>query len=197
MSGIALATEDELSEQVGLILAAEARLDVELRFRRGGNGYLQSRISNFCEMVSFQPVLVISDLDRQRCASQLVAKWLGARVRPANLLIRIAVREIEAWLLADHEAMGGLLGRRAGLPREPDALLDPKQSLLNLARRAPKRVREELLPLGGALASQGLGYNALLGEFVRTAWSPTRAALLSPSLRRARRRLNELERRIG
>jgi hypothetical protein len=193
MKSIVLATEDVLSEAVGLRLAAEAGLSVGQQLRRGGSGYLRSRVQNFCEMASYQTVLVISDLDQIRCPSQLLADWLGARRRPPDLLIRVAVREIESWLLADHQAMRELLGRRVGaLPREPESLLDPKGTLLNLARRAPRDVREDLLPPEGAFASQGLGFNRRLSSVIRTDWNPARAADRAPSLRRARERIQEL-----
>jgi hypothetical protein len=197
MTGITLATEDELSEEVGRVLAAEAHLDIDQCLHREGSGYLRSRIHSFCEMAPHQPVLVIADLDRQNCRSQLLAQWLGARRKPTQLLIRVAVREIEAWLLADHQAMRALLGAGANrLPRAPDQLADPKRTLLMLAQKASRRVREDLLPARGALAGQGLGYNARLCALVRSMWSPARAAELSPSLRRARERLSGLAKRM-
>jgi hypothetical protein len=110
----------------------------------------------------------------------------------------VAVREIESWLLADHEAMRGLLGARAGrLPPDPDELPDPKQTLIELAQRAPRTVRDELLADQGAFASQGLGYNTLLARMVREAWRPARAAERSFSLAKARIRLKELAARVG
>jgi len=194
MSGITLATEDELSEQVGLMLADEAGLLVDQKLRKGGYGYLRARITNFCQMALQHPVVVIADLDRQQCPSTLLAQWLGTKKRPDNLLVRIAVREIEAWLLADHHAMRDLLGARVGpLPRKPDILRDPKNTLLTLAKRAPRNVRDDLLPASSAvIASQGLGYNARLCGMVKSLWNPARASELSPSLRKARQRLKEL-----
>jgi hypothetical protein len=197
MNSIVLATEDVLSEQAGLRIAAEAGLLVGQQLRRNGSGYLKSRIPNFCKIASFQPVVVIADLDQVRCPSQLLVDWLGRRERPDDLVIRVAVREIESWLMADHQAMRRLLGRRAGkLPREPEALLDPKGTLLNLARHAPRDVREDLLPPEGAIASQGLGFNPRRGNLIRTDWSPARAAERSPSLRKTRERLRELAQRM-
>ncbi len=196
MNSIILATEDVLSEEVGFRLAMEAGLQVVQPLRRNGSGYLRSRILNFCEMASFQTVLVIADLDQIRCPSRLLMNWLGSRKKPVNLVIRVAVREIESWLLADHQAMRGLLGSRAGkLPGEPESLLDPKRTLLNLARKAPRDIRADLLPRDGAIASQGLGFNVRLGNLIRTEWSPARAAERAPSLRRARQRLDELSQR--
>lgn len=193
MVWIVVATEDELSEQVGLCLAAEAGLDVGQCLRRGGNGYLRSRLTNFCQIAEQQPVFLITDLDQSTCASTLMSGWFGQMQQPANLLFRVAVREIESWLLADHEAMFTLLGRRAPkLPSDPDSLPDPKQALLRFAERAPRDVREELVAQQGSVASQGLGYNPLLCRWVRETWQPERAATRSPSLRKARTRLREL-----
>jgi hypothetical protein len=198
MKSIVLATEDVLSEQAGLRLAREAGLTVHQQLRRGGSGYLKSRIPNFCEMALFQTVVVISDLDQLPCPSELLADWLGPRKKPDNLLIRVAVREIESWLLADHQAMRELLGRRAGtLPREPESLRDPKGTLLNLARNAPRSVRQDLLPEPGSIASQGLGFNSRLSSIVKTVWNPARAAERAPSLRKMRVRLRELVQRSG
>jgi len=193
---IVLATEDELSEEVGVRLAADVGVGVCQRLRRGGSGYLQSRMKNFCEIASFQPVLVLADLDQARCPSELVAKWFGTLSRPPSLLLRFAVREIESWLLADHVGIGNLLGRRVRrrLPKTPDELRDPKRVLLSLAEQAPRDVRSDLLPPEGAFAVQGLGYNSRLCEFVRNAWDPRRAAERSPSLRKARNRLGEMVR---
>src|SRR5579859_6905926 len=118
---IVLATEDVLSEHAGLRLAVEAGLQVSQLIRRNGKGYLQSRIRNFCQMATFQTVLVIADLDRARCPSELLADWFGTREVPSGLIVRIAVREVEAWILADHQAMRELVGSRAGrLPDDPE-----------------------------------------------------------------------------
>src|SRR5688500_3382606 len=114
MAWAVLATEDELSEAVGLCLAAEAGLEIGQQLRRGGFGYLKSRMGSFCDIAKYQPVLLFTDLDRVKCPSTLIAKWSGALTLPENFLFRVAVREIESWLLADHDAMRGLLGNRVG-----------------------------------------------------------------------------------
>ena len=165
MSWLTLATEDELSEKVGLRLAGEVGLEVGTCLRRNGFGYLKSRISNFCQMARQHPVLLITDLDQKACASGLMNDWLGELGRPDNLVFRIAVREVESWLLADHEAMRILLGPKGTLPFAPDNLIDPKQALLTLAMGASRDVKEDLLAQRGSIASQGIGYNARLGDF--------------------------------
>ena len=111
MRQIALATEDALSEAVGEKLIAEVKppLEVGLRLRRDGFGYLKTRMRKFCEIARHQPVLVITDLDRVACAATLVRRWTANDTPPATLLLRVAVHEVEAWLLADHDAMRTLL----------------------------------------------------------------------------------------
>jgi hypothetical protein len=195
MAFIALATEDELSETIGRRLLAEANTacEVNLTFRRGGFGYLKTNLDKFCQIARRQPVLLMADLDSGTCAPNLIANWMGQTERPEKLLFRVAVREVEAWLLADHDAIKGLFGKKiAGLPPQPDTLPDPKQTLLKLAQKAPRAIRSDLIVQKGTIASQGLGYNARLGVFVREMWNPERAALRSDSLRRLRVRLREL-----
>jgi len=198
MSWVVLATEDELSEIVGFSLLEEVGLTVGQVLRRGGFGYLKSRLQNFCEIARHQPVLLITDLDRVSCAPVLHRKWLAKLDPPENFVFRVAVREIESWLLADHDALQALLGSRIGkMPTNPDELADPKQTLLALAQRAPRHIRDELVAKDGAIASQGLGYNALLGQMVREHWLPVRAAERSSSLARARVRVKALADRIA
>lgn len=193
---INLATEDELSEAMGIRLIDEwkGRLVVGLRLRRGGNGYLSSRIRNFVEIARKTPLLIITDLDQLLCPSELRARWLGKLKQPRDLLLRVAVREVEAWLLADADAIRGLFGHRASkrLRDDPDSVPEPKELLLRLASYAPRSVREDVCKEKGGIASQGLGYNARLCQFVAASWDPARAASRSESLRRARNRIQEL-----
>lgn len=199
MVGIAIATEDELSEAVARRLVAEVQpaLEVSQTLRRNGFGYLRSRMSNWCELARFQPILLLTDLDRVACPVELLRQWRGALVMPNDLLLRVAVREVEAWLLADQPAMRALLGERGKLPVEPDVLADPKATLLQLAARyASRDVRADLVQQNGAMASQGIGYNARLVQWVQNQWEPGRAADSSPSLHRARIRLQELAVRV-
>jgi hypothetical protein len=198
VSSISLATEDVLSEAVGLRLLAEPGCGLECgrTLRRNGAGYLRSRMPSWHEMARRgQPVLVITDLDRGHCPATLVAQWCGRSERPDSLLIRVAVREVESWLLADHDGMRRLLRSKSRLPAQPDRLTDPKQHLLMLARSARRDIREELIAAQGAIARQGVGYNARLSAFVATDWSPARASARSNSLKRTRWRLAEFAKR--
>lgn len=195
MTIVNTATEDEVSEIVAAKLVREVVPNgvVGLRLRRGGVGYLRSSLPKLYQMAEREHVLLLADLDRQPCAAGLIASWIGDRALPDKLLFRVPVREIEAWLLADRQGMAALMGvSEASLPPEPDALLDPKQALLNAARNAGRNIRSELIASRGAVASQGLGYNRVLSEYVDTGWNIDRAVKRSASLRRAITRLAAL-----
>lgn len=198
MVSVALGTEDELSEAVGLRLLQEhaSTLQPGLLLRRSGFGYLKSGMDKWKQLAALQPVLIITDLDRLACPVILLNDWLNAS-RPANLVLRVAVREVESWLLADHHAMRTLLGDKTRLPSTPDALPDPKQHLLALAKKASKAVRLDLVKEAGSVARQGLGYNARLVDVVKNHWNPICAAERSESLWRARLRIAELAKRVG
>ncbi|MEO8015589.1 MAG: hypothetical protein ABI642_15715 [Polaromonas sp.] len=198
MMPMALATEDVLSEAIGLRLLGELPTPVTpgLLLRKDGFSYLRSGMNKWRQLAQRQIVLILTDLDQLACPITLKADWLGDKPAPANLMLRIAVREVESWVLADHEAMRKLIGNKGTLPPEPDQLPDPKQHLLKLAKLAARPIREDLVKETGAVASQGIGYNYRLTAWVRSEWSPERAAQRSPSLQRARMRLNELALRL-
>ena len=195
MRQLALATEDAVSEAVGIRLVEDTGSDLTVtqRLRRGGFGYLRSRMRSFCEIARRTPVLLLTDLDRGNCPATLIEDWSRRETIPEQLLFRVAVRQVESWLLADRDGIARLFKVSIRhLPLDPDALPDAKRSLLQLAQRAPRAVRENLVAESGAAAAQGLGYNAVLSNFVSTRWDPSRAGHLSNSLARARTRLMEL-----
>ncbi len=189
----ALATEDPLSEAVGRRLLAELPGQVEAFpiLRRGGREYLRARLPALKQISRHQGVLLLTDLDRMECPLSLLKDWLDDCTKPENLLLRIPVRTVESWVLADHEAMRRLIGPKGRLPPQPDELANPKQHLLRIAQEAPRAVRADIVKLDGTRASQGIGYNARLSEWIGSTWSPSRAAQRSPSLQRARQRLYE------
>ncbi|MCK9215302.1 MAG: hypothetical protein WBI05_13655 [Rhodoferax sp.] len=193
MTPIAIATEDQLSEAIALRLIADIPTPHFIQHKLGktGRGYLKSKMNSWYQMAQHQVMVVLTDLDRANCLVEFRDQWL-VTAPPQNLLLRIAVREVESWVLADHVAMRALIGVKGVLPAAPDELADPKQSLLKLARSAPKDIRADLLKTIGGNLTQGLGYNARLTAWVNSEWSPQRAAERSPSLARARSRLNDV-----
>jgi hypothetical protein len=113
--------------------------------------------------------------------------------------LRLAVRAVEAWLLADRERIAQFLGTRPNsVPANPDELENPKRELITLALGSRKRaIREELVPREGSGRSVGPLYTARMMEFVQdttAGWRPDIAARVSDSLARcigSLRRLKE------
>lgn len=194
-----IATEDELSEAVAVRLVTEAFGNGKIgnRLGRKGNGYLRINLPRFRQMANREPVLILTDLDNTNCAPTLLQQWSAGQAFPENLLLRVSVRETEAWLLADRAGMANLLGiSQNKIPVDPESLPDPKRFLLGLAQNAKRAVRSELIVAKGAVASQGLGYNRLLSSFVLSDWQLEDAANSSVSLSKAVARLRELAERL-
>jgi hypothetical protein len=114
------------------------------------------------------------------------------------MCFRVAVRELESWLLADTEALAGFLGiRKILIPPGPDLLDDPKQVLVSLGARARRAdIRGDLVPRPASGRSIGPGYTSRMLEFVQDHWSPAVAEINSDSLRRCRARLRDLGRKL-
>lgn len=134
--------------------------------------------------------VVLTDLDNAPCAPFLREQW-GVAMLPDSMLFRVAVREVEAWVLADRAGFASF----AGIPRNkvshsPETLADPKQALINLVRQSRnRRLVAELVPLQGTSMSKGPLYNERLGQFVREKWDVTAAMQAAPSLKRTVDRL--------
>lgn len=132
--------------------------------------------------------LVVVDLDQDAdCAPSFAQQTLTNRSE--KLLFRIAVRAIEAWLLADSERIATFLGISSKLvPLDPDKEPDPKTSLVNLSRRSRRRsIVEDIVPRQGSGGRVGPGYPGRLTEFVtndQSGWRPDVAMQHSDSLRR-------------
>jgi hypothetical protein len=190
---IDLAVEDELSEAVlrRLLLHCANFYAVGTVYRRGGYGYLRKNIRGWNAAAKGRPFLLITDLDSASCPPSLIASWLPIP-KHDNLLFRVAVREIEAWLLADAAGLASYFGvKPALLPTNPEKLIDPKQKLVELARLAKrKNVREDIVPRRGSTAKQGPGYNACLCAFVESVWNIEAAEKTAASLQRTLRRLS-------
>ena len=185
---INLAVEDDLSEWVlrRVLQERSAEFAIGPVFKKGGFGYLKKMTYAFNNMAKASPVLMLTDLDDRSCAPELLNEWLKNPRHP-NFMLRVAVREVEAWLLGcDQELRKFLSLRKAVNFPEPEALDNPKLELLSLANSSPRReVREGIVRRdpGGNLF-QGPAYNSTLGRFVKNSWNPLSASSKCPSLQR-------------
>jgi hypothetical protein len=189
---INLAFEDALIESLLLRILATipARYATRTIYNRGGFGYLKRTVNGFNNAAKGVPFLVVTDLDRYECPPVLINDWLTSP-KHHNLLIRVAVREAEAWVLADREGLARFLGISvARVPVDVEAQPDPKETLIQLARMSRKKfMRDDLCPRRNSTSKVGPNYNPRLASFVDTDWDLGAARLNSQSLDRTINRL--------
>jgi hypothetical protein len=197
LSTVYLAAEDLPGLAVGRKLVAEQSSLSVYRDKNGyGFGNLKKKAPSYNHMgKNGFPVLMLTDLDTAPCPSGKIHEWLGRKPN-RGFLFRICVREVEAWLLADRVAMAAFLKiKEETVPIAPETLPDPKASFIKLAQRAPRKIRVGLTPQGSAPI--GPEYNYLLSGFISESWCISRAADRAPSLKRARKRVEELAALVG
>jgi hypothetical protein len=193
---INLVFEDVLSEMVLRKLLHCSAIDYVVDQTLPGNGYgwIRKKIKGLNAAAKGVPYLVLTDLDTHQCAPILIREWLGAPKHP-NLLFRVAVREVEAWLLGCRKAFAAFLGVPENrIPPNVDEIQDPKRFLVNLARRSRKGyIRRDIVPQDGSTAKVGPDYNGRLTSYVVGLWDPAVAKERSPSLQKAIRVLDAFE----
>ena len=115
-------------------------------YGKKGKNLLRPKIAGYNNAVRHAPWIAPVDLDSENCAAQLRGAWLSA---PAPLLrFRVAVRAVEAWLMADAETIARYLDVPPGsVPDAHESLRDPKDAMVNPARRSRRKsVREDMVP---------------------------------------------------
>lgn len=167
-------------------------------YGKHGKAELKRALPGYNSAARFQPWVVIVDLNHEaNCAPPLLRMLLPD---PApQMRLRIAIREVEAWLIADSERVARFLHiRQSAVPTDPEALTDPKLSLVDLARQSRVRaIREDLVPRPGSGRAVGSAYASRLIEFVNddvAGWRPNVAARTSESLERCLRAVHSLVR---
>ena len=199
-ASIFLVAEDDLGLTLGRRLIREhAALNVWRETNAQGYGAIKRDILKYDAMArNGCPVLALTDLDDRACCRALLDEWLGANHGiHQDLLLRICIREVEAWLMADPAPVARLLRLPVTrIPAQPETLADPKQIFLDLAKSAPAKVRKSLRPQACSSARIGPEYNELLCPLLATEWNIDKAAERAPSLAKARQRLAQLAARV-
>jgi len=187
------AVEGSLDEVVLRRVVQHAGGTLERVYGKKGKNYLRQNLSGYDRAARFWPWVVLVDLNQEYdCAPLLRADWLPSPAQ--SMCFRVAVREIEAWLLADRERLARFLSVPVlRIPRHPETVDDPKRKVVELARSSRRRqVREDMVPRPGSGRPVGPAYDSHLIEFAGLHWRPSVAALNSDSLRRCYKRLKEL-----
>lgn len=150
-----------------------------------GKSWIDQHLPGYNRAARHARWMVLRDLNRDAaCAPDLLQRLLPD---PApSMRLRIAVHATETWLLADADGLSQFLGVSAArMPRVPEDLPDPKQTLIELARTSRSAaIREDMAPAPGTSARVGPGYSGRIIEFVTRSWRPEVAARQSDSLSR-------------
>ena len=191
---ITLAVEDELSEHLLRVLLVQTKRNylVGTVYGKKGADFLKQKLPAFNNAAKSSPCLLLTDLDARDCVPELIEEWFGCQLlefpkrRHVNLIFRVAVREVEAWVMADRERFADFLGVPKNLiPDQLDTVPDPKKLLLQIASKSRKRdLRNDIVPRPGDKRRIGPDYNGRLGEFVQSSWRADVAYAHSPSLAR-------------
>lgn len=166
-------------------LMREAGWDNCLPEPQNGKSQVDEKLSKFVEVGRANPIAVFRDLDQDAlCAPGWFACKKVERSRWG--VVRLAVRSIEAWFLADREnAALALDVSIAKIPRVPDDERDAKRKIVSLAASSKnRRLKEELVPAKGFSSIVGAGYSNWFKESC-SEWNIDRARKVSDSLDRA------------
>jgi hypothetical protein len=201
-----IAVEDDLSDAVVRRLLIHARRGFQicgryplspmayLRPELSGYGYLKANVRAFNKAAKETPHFLLTDLDEAACAPELMDDWIGGALHP-NFVLRVAVRGVEAWLLADINNMADFLGlTRRDMPTNIETVSEPKEEIVRLASISPDpEVRDNLAPRPGSTATTGRLFTRSLIGYVRDRWDVNAAAAHADSLRRAVRALHSFK----
>ena len=183
---ICAAVEGRVDEAVVRKLVACAGGHPGTVYGKNGKDAVRQKINAYNNAAMRTPWVVLVDLNRDaNCAPALRQSWLA---RPApQLCFRVAVPQVEAWLMADAEKLAGYLGvAKREIPANPEALLNAKAEMVNLARRSRrKEIRRDMVPRTGSGRSVGPAYTSRMVEYAECYWRPEVAAQRADSLRRA------------
>jgi hypothetical protein len=190
-----LAVEDPLSEAVvrKTLATVYPQSPITLCLGLKGKGYLKTKAENLNKAARGYPVFLLTDLDDPRsCPAGLIRSWLRSPKHP-NLLFRVAVMEVESWMMADRQSFAKFLSiPQERIPLDTDLIPRPKEFVVSLARLSrSSRVRDDLVPARGGTSRVGPAYNLRLASYVGRIWNPEAAATASGSLRRTLDRLKE------
>jgi len=170
--------------------------------RAGGQSQVIDHVQQHLAIKPGKQLVAFVDLDdittkgKYKCARELRERN-GLVGIDRQVCFRVAVREAEAWLLADRDKIMEFLAvddnaaYRRIVGSSPDDIPDPKLALCQLAALSsnPNVVSDVRLTPSG---SEAMGYRLAMLEYARSYWRPKIATANSRSLRCAVRRLEQL-----
>jgi len=172
-------------------LLGELRVTVGPTHVTDGTAKLDRQLAGYNSASKYGPWLVVRDLDQDAaCAPELLR---GLLPEPAmHIRLRVAVRAVESWLLADGTAISRFLGvAKSRVPADPDVLVDPKGTIVSLARLSRRSEVKQMAPSPRSGRRVGPAYTDQIIHFAATGWRPVEAAKHSPSLSSTIRAIRE------
>lgn len=190
---ISAAVEGIIDRAVVQRLFTEVSLPLGTIYIAEGKHNLRKKLPGYNQAATFGYWFVLVDLNQEApCAPQLCKEWL--KHRSPHLYFRVAVRAVEAWLLADRESLAGFLSVLVQkIPSSPDLLDNPKEKMIQLARESSSRaIQKEMVPTRSSGRREGPAYASRMIEFVSRHWNVENAQKHSPSLHRCWKALESL-----
>jgi hypothetical protein len=195
---ITVAVEGPTDEAVVIALFKNMDMALGSRHITRGKGLLDKNITGYNNAAQHNPWFVLRDFDHdENCPPLLVKRLLPNPSR--QMCFRLAVREVECWLMADTERFSDYMGiSKTILPDNPESLDAPKVFVVHAAMKSTKRwIKEDVTPRPNSGAHVGPGYVSAISEFAQKHWRPEKAAKRSYSLKRCMERLRELKKQLS
>ncbi|MCF7789919.1 MAG: hypothetical protein K9N47_27600 [Prosthecobacter sp.] len=201
-----IAAEDRLSEAVLKVLLSNAKgkpvvahsYPVAKGWQKevgpNGYGYIKKNLTAFNAASVHTPFVALIDADNRPCPPETIGLWLEGVQQNPTMIIRVAIREVEAWLLADRKGIASYLAvSEECIPIETSRIKDPKRYISRLAARSRrKEIRAELARAPGTRSKTGPVFAQALQFFVNNLWDFQAARAHSNSLDRAMAALDKL-----
>ncbi|MBX3659726.1 MAG: hypothetical protein KF740_14940 [Ramlibacter sp.] len=168
-----------------IVLEQLGRADLRPTIRNAGGGSKFWPIAvRYNEAGNYTNIIGLADLEQAACAPTLLASKLPQKA--AKFHLRLAVRMLESWLMADRQSLAAFLRIPiATVPADPDNDAHPKRRLVEMARRSTSKVIREAMIPDDSGSVVGADYVATMCRFITEHWQCARARQISPSLERA------------
>jgi hypothetical protein len=194
MTSISVAVEGDSDEALARKLLSMFDFTISVVYVQKGKDRLDSKLNAFNHAAEHAPWFILRDLDQDgECAPDLIQLLLPQRA--SRMCFRVAVHAAESWLLADRKRLSQFIGVPLNkVSVTPDQLENPKQELVNLARKSRKKqIREDMVPTTNSSATVGPAYVSRIIEFVHAHWNPRDGAKTSESLKKCLVALDKLK----
>ena len=107
---VSLVVEGSLDETISKKLISKYANHIKIRttYSMGSRSEIRKRINKYNQAARVYPFWVLVDLNQDECPPILIKEWVPHK--NPQLFLRVAVRQVEAWLLADRQAFARFLG---------------------------------------------------------------------------------------